>query len=113
MSTASWRTSSAISIANLACAASRSSPDPIAAGRLGMISSNPVRLADSRASAFAALLILRPPEATGEVDDPMAASLQREHDRGASHHLIVRVGREVQQGPPGRRIAWNAARPAA
>ena len=61
---------------------------------------------------FAALLILRPPQATGEVDDPMAASLELEHDRGASHQLIVRVGREVQEGPPGRRIAWNAARPA-
>ena len=37
----------------------------------------------------------------------MAASLEREHDRGASHQLIVRVGREMQEGPPGRWIAWS------
>ena len=112
MSTASRRTSSAISPASSACAASRSSSEPIATGRLGMISSNPVRLAGLPDLRLAALLILRPPEAAGEVDDPMAARLQREHDRGASRHLVVRVGREMQQGPPDRRIAWTAARPA-
>ena len=46
------RTSSAISVASSAWAASRSSPEPMATGRLGMISSNPVRLEDSRASAW-------------------------------------------------------------
>ena len=110
MSTASERTSSAISLASSDWAASRSSPEPIATGRLGMISSNPVRLEDSRASAWRRSRSGRPPHAAGEVDDPMAASLEREHDRRASHHLVVRVGREMQEGPPDGRIASDAAR---
>jgi broad specificity phosphatase PhoE len=42
----------------------------------------------------------------------MAASLERKHDRRAAQQLIVRVGGEMQEGPPGRRIALDAARPA-
>ena len=112
MSTASWRTSSAISVGQLGLRRVEIVAGPDRHGPAGDDQLEPGAPGGLPGLRFAALPILRPPQATGQVDDPMAASLEREHDRGASHHLIVRVGREMQEGPPGRRIAWNAARPA-
>ena len=52
-----------------------------------------------------ALVVLRPPEAAGDVDDPMAARLELEHGRGAARHLVVRMGCEMEQGPADKRVA--------
>src|SRR4051812_35059048 len=59
---------------------------------------------------LAALAIVGTPKTAGQVDDPMTAGPELEHDPGGCRRLVVRMRRQVQERQAVRRILRGAAR---